>query len=126
MPFALLLLLSLLETLSPRIRERSMKEMEIDAAWAEHREHDARFRDKTVDLIDASNYEEYDWTADYDPWFECRQMWEEHENSHLLLETFYRKAYRSEPLPTEIKRYLRNDGIADWYEICVLKETGPR
>lgn len=67
-------------------------------------------------------FEEWDWTLLHDYEEECEEMWEEYEASHLLLETYYRKAYRFEPLPDEIRRWLRNDGVADYEELYALED----
>lgn len=67
-------------------------------------------------------FDEWDWTQLHDYAEECEDMWRDYENSHLELLTFYRKAYRSEPIPEEIRRYLRNDGVADYEELYALED----
>ena len=50
---------------------------------------------------------------------ETEDMWAEWEwlKSDGPLREFYRKAYRCEPLPEDVARYLRNDAEADWVEL---------
>lgn len=70
--------------------------------------------------------EDYDWTPEEAAaelkLAQIEEMWEDYENSHLLLLNYYRKAYRFEPLPGEIQRYLRNDPVADYEELYVLRD----
>lgn len=67
---------------------------------------------------------DYDWTLEHDKAWEEEVMWNEYDfyaKGHWERE-FYRKAYRGEELPLDVFRYLRNDGVQDWYEVCVLKD----
>lgn len=86
---------------SPWMTEAEAVAWEIDAAWEEHRGPQEEEKDYEEDLM----WREYE--------FYSKGVWERE---------FYRKAYRGEPLPVEVQRWLRNDGVADWYEICVLKD----
>lgn len=55
---------------------------------------------------------------------EAAEMWEEYENSSW--DSYYRKAYRGEPLPDDLRRYLRNDGVADWLELGFSRAAASR
>ena len=53
--------------------------------------------------------------------YQMHEMWEEREGDYAYND-YLHSTYRNEALPLELSRFLRNDGVADWYEICVLKE----
>ena len=47
---------------------------------------------------------------------QIEEMWEDYEGGEDRYHDYWRKAYRCEPMPPEIMRYLRNDPIADYWE----------
>jgi hypothetical protein len=51
---------------------------------------------------------------------EIEEMWAAVEGRYALRD-YLRSTYR-EGLPDDWRRYLRNDGVADWYEVCVLRD----
>jgi len=51
---------------------------------------------------------------------EVEEMWAAKEGSYDLHD-YLRSTYRG-GLPDDWKRYFRNDGVADWYEVCVLRD----
>jgi hypothetical protein len=64
---------------------------------------------------------DYDWTQDHDVHEECRDMWDAHEGDYEFKD-WLNSTFRGDPLPDDLRRHLRNDGVADWYEICVCKD----
>jgi len=52
---------------------------------------------------------------------EMVEMWEAREGDYEFRD-YLRSTYRGEDLPEELYRHLRNDGVADWYETCVLRD----
>jgi hypothetical protein len=88
------------ETMTPEQR----KQWEIDWCW--------------------ERQSDYDWTQEHDVLWETEVMWAEYDyyTCGAWERDFYRKQYRFEPMPEDLYRYLRNDGVQDWYEICVLKD----
>jgi|2_EtaG_2_1085320.scaffolds.fasta_scaffold22480_1 hypothetical protein len=46
---------------------------------------------------------------------EIDAMWREYETASWL--PYYRKAYRGGPFPEDLRRWIRNDGVADWREL---------
>ena len=50
---------------------------------------------------------------------ECAEMWAEHQRS---AESHWAEHFGRDPMPEDLIRFLRNDGVADWLEVCILRD----